>query len=88
MQSLQVDIILALSPAVCCGTCGSQGFAWCHYDVAEFIIEPDFDHVVWLTVVLCAYLQHFFKVYSSWQDNNNNRDYVIDCILEQFHYAQ
>ena len=50
VQCLQVnDVIPILSPAVYCGfgRCGSQRFAWWHY-VAEWIIELDFDHVVWL----------------------------------------
>ena len=32
------------------GRCGSQGFAWQHNDVTEWIIEPDCDHVVWLYI--------------------------------------
>ena len=49
MQCLQVDdVIPILLPAVYCGRCGSQGFAWWHYDVTKFIIETDCDHVVWL----------------------------------------
>ena len=56
MQSLQVDDVIPIfSPAMFFGRCGSQGFAWWHYDVAEWIIGPDYDHVVLrLTVVLCV----------------------------------
>ena len=51
VQCVQVnDAISILSPAVCCdfGRCGSQGFTWWHYDVTEWIIQPDCAHVVWL----------------------------------------
>ena len=36
-----------ISQAVYCGfgRCGSQGFAWWHYDVTEWNIELDFDYV-------------------------------------------
>ena len=56
VQSLQVDDVIHIFwPAVFCGRCGSQGFAWWHYDVTEWIIGPDYDHVVLhLTVVLCV----------------------------------
>ena len=45
---------------------GSQGFIGGHCDVAEWIIELDFDHVLWplsdkhLTVMFCAYLYPLF----------------------------
>ena len=44
------DVIPILSPAVYCGfgRCSSQGFAWWHHDVTQWIIEPDCDYVVWL----------------------------------------
>ena len=49
VQCLQVeDVIPILLPAVYCSRCGSQGFTWWHYDVTEWIIEPDCDYVVWL----------------------------------------
>ena len=43
---LQIDDVIPIfSPAVYCGfgRCGSKGFAWWHYSVTEWIIEPDFD---------------------------------------------
>ena len=40
------DVIPILSSAVYCGRCGSQQCIWCHYDVTEWIIEPDCDNVV------------------------------------------
>ena len=46
-QCLQVDdVIPILSSAVYCGRYGSQGSVWCPYDVREWIIGPDCDHVV------------------------------------------
>ena len=51
VQCLQVDdVIPVLSPAVFCGfgRCSSQGFTGWHYDVTEWIIEPDCDHCVLL----------------------------------------
>ena len=53
VQCLQVDdVIPILLPAMYCGfgRCGSQGFAWWHYNVTKWIIEPDCDHVVWLYI--------------------------------------
>ena len=48
VQCLQIDdVIPILSPAVYCGF-GRCGFTWWHYDVTEWIKEPDCDHVVWL----------------------------------------
>ena len=46
VQCLQVDdVIPILLPAV---YCGFGRFAQWHYDVTEWTIEPDYDHVVWL----------------------------------------
>ena len=51
VQCLQFyDAIHLLLLLVYCGfgRCGSQGFTWWCYNVAEWNIELDFDHVMWL----------------------------------------
>ena len=59
LQCPQVDDVIPkiLSPAVYCGfgTCGSQGFTWWHYDVAEWAIELDFD--VWSMLLFTCKVQ-------------------------------